>query len=129
MRIKMVFKIFPAFVFYWNACVLKQHQATARGPFIFIRPTSKDDLGLLEHELVHVKFFYKFPIINPLLTMFSEKWRIKTEIAAYTKQLSFCDDFEQGVKIFGKYLSTRYGFHLTQSQAENLLLTSSQREI
>lgn len=56
-------------------------------PFIFVRPEHRNDLCLIEHELVHYR---EQAWITPLwvfLYLASRKFRLRAEVRAYTRQI------------------------------------------
>lgn len=57
---------------------------------IRIRPSHKDDRGLLEHELIHVKQFWCHGLlIHSVLYRYNKRYRLKCEVEAYRKQLEY----------------------------------------
>jgi hypothetical protein len=78
-----------SFVFYTNLLVGKDFEGAARGPFIFIRPEFKGDRGLLEHERVHVRQFWRTLGVHGFLYRFSRAYRLRSEVEAYRRQLEF----------------------------------------
>lgn len=101
------------FVFYTNWFIPERFQATTYGPFIFIRPTKKDDIGLLEHEKVHVRQFWSNPLFG-LEYFFSKEARLKYEAEAYREQLKYSPGREE---VFAGILATRYTLGITIEQA------------
>ena len=60
----------------------------ANGPFISILKSHREDEGLRNHELVHVKqWFTKGFIVHSLRYQFSRTYRYWSEIEAYKKQM------------------------------------------
>ena len=89
----------------------------ARMWFIRIRPKYKDDIGLLEHEKVHVRQFWRMCGFHGLLYWF--KWyRLKSEVEAYRIQLKYNN------KALGKFairLAGNYNLGITVEEATKLL--------
>lgn len=117
MKIYWVYEHFPTFLFVTNLFVSPNAGATTIGPFVFIRPSktfptiSKERAeGLREHELVHVKQFYRTCGWNGIRYLFSKKWRFKYELEAYKEQLKYVPDSEL---TFAWYLVVRYGLNVT----------------
>lgn len=107
-------------VFYTNLFVLKNSAGTTRGPFIFIRPEYKDDIGLLEHEKIHVKQWWKNPLFHGIMYLFSEKYRLNCEVEAYKEQLKHCPANRR--TLFAKYLVKDYNLKITLDKAKKILL-------
>ncbi len=125
MEVKFVYGIFPALVFYTNR--LKEgFNGVANGPVVRIRPGRKDDEGLLQHELTHVRQFYRFGMIFPaLLYWASEDFRLAAEVEAYAVQLRYSKNplhVAVDRKRFAKVISTKYGLHVLPEDVEELLL-------
>jgi len=120
--IKTVYKILPAFISYTDN-LPKGIGGQAKFCFIKIRPRYKDDIGLLNHELIHVKQFYRLPILNEYLNQFSKKYRLKIELEAYKVQLlSYpVEDRERKILYFAKFMSERYDLDKTVDECYKLL--------
>lgn len=107
-----------SFVFYTNRFIPKEHDACTRGPCIFIRPECRGDIGLLEHEKVHVSQWLRTLGIHSVLYLVSRKYRLSAEVEAYRKQLVYspgCAD------LFAGFVAGRYGLDVTVGQAKQLL--------
>lgn len=61
----------------------------ANGPIIRIRPKYRADKGLLAHEIVHVKQFYRTFGMHGILYLLSEKYRFNAEVEAYREQTRY----------------------------------------
>ena len=122
--IKTVYKILPAFIIYTNKLSAAVFGGTSKFCFIKIRPRYKDDIGLLNHELTHVKQFYRLSIVHQYLNHFSKKYRLKIELEAYKNQLlSYpVEDRERKTLYFAKFLSERYGLDKTVDECYKLLI-------
>lgn len=110
-----------------------------RGPFITIRADRRGDLGLLMHELEHVKQWYAVtiptvvllafisPYIAPLaMVMWPTLYRIPlfrkwSEVFAFRKSIKYADDPENARKVCAVKLSTGYKLKLTYDEAMRLL--------
>jgi len=76
----------------------------------------KDDRGLLEHEKIHVKQFWKNPL-HGLFYKFSKDYRLKSEVEAYRKQIEYGADLDQMAWL----LWSRYDLKITLDEARDLL--------
>jgi hypothetical protein len=101
-------------VFYTNLFIPARFAATTYGPFVFIRPTHKDDVGLRMHELTHVKQFWKNPLFG-LTYYFSKDARLKYEAEAYKIQLTYCTPDKK--ELFAQFLCKNYKLNITHEQA------------
>jgi hypothetical protein len=102
------------FTFYTNWMIRKNMKGATYGPFIFIRPASKDDRGMLEHEKTHVRQFYRNPLFG-LWYWLSKKDRLRYEAEAYREQLRWYED--DRTEKFAELLMTRYGLNITKEEA------------
>jgi hypothetical protein len=105
------------FVFYTNRFIPRRFAAHTRGPVIFIRPEYRDDHGLLEHEIVHVRQWYRNPLFG-LFYKFSARFRLNAEVEAYRKQLKSSPNNRD---LFAHYIASKYNLDITQEQAAKLL--------
>lgn len=108
--------------FYTDKFVQKNHAASTRGCFIFIRPKYKDDFGLHEHEKLHVAQFWRLPVIYSILYNFNKSYRLKSEIEAYKKQLEYCENKEHSIELFSHYISSNYGIIVNEEDVKKQLL-------
>lgn len=86
--------------------------------FIKIRPSYKDDAGLLEHEKIHVKQYWRTLGFHALFYALSKAYRLRSEVEAYKKQLELSPS--NGAK-FAQFIATKYRLNVTQEEAYDLL--------
>lgn len=92
---------------------------------VFIRPKYVNDIGLYEHEKLHVVQFWKSFCTMGLFYQFSPKWRYKYEFAAYKRQLAFSVDKVRDATLFAGYIVKNYkldSLHLNQTNVAMELL-------
>jgi len=106
-------------VFYTNKLIPKGLDGCSRLFFIFIHPSYKDDVGMLHHELTHVKQFYRNPLLHGFLYLFNKSYRLKSEVEAYKEQLKYCNPIN--LNHFAYLISNNYNLNITIEEAENLL--------
>lgn len=90
------------------------------GFVIFLRPSVRGNIEMLEHEKVHVSQFWRSLGTFGILYQFSKTFRLKYELEAYKKQLEFCENKEAAKKIFAVYLSKNYNLDITYEDALKL---------
>jgi hypothetical protein len=56
-------------------------------PFIFVRPEHRNDIAVIEHELVHYKEQAWIMLVWVFLYLVSRKFRLAAEVRAYTRQI------------------------------------------
>ncbi len=108
MKVKFVYKILPALVIYTDR-IKTGFAGTTIGPLVLIRPGRRADMGLLAHELTHVKQSYcGLMIFNGLLYWLDDQYRKMSEIEAYREQLRYSTSYEADVMRFTGYICTKY---------------------
>lgn len=108
-------------VFYTDRLIPKQFAGYTRGPVIFIRPEYKNDKGLLEHEKVHVKQFWRTFGLHGLIYRISKSYRLKCELEAYSVQLNYSPN---AADTFARFIAEKYDLDITQAEAKEALLIS-----
>ncbi len=117
MKIKTVYGFIPVPVFI--AKDLGWAAGRAYGVFVRIKEKYKDDEGLLQHELQHIRQFYRTLMLHPLLYKFSARYRYNAELECYRVQLRYAKNKDRTLKYFVKLLTTRYGLKLDAKSVEN----------
>lgn len=121
MKIKFVYGIFPALIFYTD-WINDQFAGVGNAMIVRIRPQHKDDEGLLQHELTHVRQSYRWLIIfHAWLYLLSDNYRLHAEVEAYRKQLEYSKDKDMDVVLFVGFVCTKYKLQVDPLTVENLL--------
>jgi hypothetical protein len=111
MKLTFVYKILPALVHYTDN-IKNGFGGIVNGPYVRIRPKYEGvDEGLFQHELTHVKQWYRTLGTHGIWYMCSETYRLNCEIEAYKVQASYYnyDAFPWMAKmIASKYNITKY---------------------
>jgi hypothetical protein len=115
---KTVYKILPVFVKYVEAEGVAPFAGKTNAMIIRIAKDYENDIGLLEHEMQHVKQFYKFPF-HGLFYKYGRGYRLRCEVEAYKVQLKHTP---LSVNHFAKFLSERYDLGISVEEAKKLLL-------
>ena len=105
------------FVIYTDRFIPENYDAYTRFPFILIRPSSKDDKGLLAHEKRHVKQVWKYLFLQPILYKFSKKWRLKFELEAMIAQAKEGADIEK----LALDLANKYDLNISPTNAKLII--------
>jgi hypothetical protein len=90
---------------------------------VVVRPKSKGNEALLQHELTHVEQFWQNPF-NGLFYMMSRSHRQAAEVEAYRAQLTYSpckEDYQHYLDAFARSLSTNYNLDITYVEAVRLL--------
>ena len=107
------------FIFYTDRFIKDDSAGEAIGPFIFIRPSYRDDLGLLVHEQTHVKQCWRhFPIFGLLYRLFRHR-RMEFEAEAYAAQAKCYPD--DRVPRLARRLVECYDLGVSQEVAERAI--------
>ena len=106
-------------VIYTNNIIPDKFAGLTLGPFIFIRPSHKGDTGLLEHEKVHARQFWRTLGLFSIGYALSKRLRLKYELEAYKEQLKYYAVDKKPA--FASFLATKYDLDITQEEALKLL--------
>ena len=122
--VKFVYGIFPAIISYPDSGIKEGSAGTTSGIFIKIRPNYKDDKGLLEHELVHVKQWYRTFTLHSILYKYSSKYRLNSEIEAYKVQLKVNKDEgkQDYADFYSKRITEMYDLDITTFEVKKMLV-------
>lgn len=113
----------PVFVIYTEKFVSIGAATYVFGPicFIFIKPKFKDDVGLLNHEMVHVKQHWRTSWFHHFKYKDSAKYRFESEAEAYAIQYDSYPD-KKHFDIFVELMLEKYGLPFSQHTIEGGLL-------
>lgn len=100
-----------------NRLIPVRFDGYAVGPLVLVRPGTS--AGLLEHELTHVRQFWRTCGLYGLLSICSARWRQRFEVEAYRAQLAVTGPGQ--VLHFAAALASNYGLSLTTEEAYRLL--------
>jgi hypothetical protein len=104
----------PHILFYTDW--IKENKGGSTNAFVIrIRPKYKHDAGIYEHELTHVKQWWRTAGLHSLFYIFSKKYRLKSEVEAYRKQLEYTPE---GLSQYADWLSDPKMYALTLSKNE-----------
>lgn len=120
--------------FFWPRFIPDHAAACARMCFIFIRPKYRDDEGLYQHELMHIKQWAFVTLVSALLLaavylplvcasvavhallyLAVPKYKLMCEVQAYKKQLRYYPD--DRTVTFARFIANHYNLSITESQA------------
>lgn len=107
-------------VFYTDRFVPSRFAGCTRGPVIFIRPKYSDDAGLLAHEKVHVRQFWRSLGLFGIPYLLSKSFRLRCEVEAYREQLRHYPDDRSWA--FAGFLADKYNLGVSREEAHRLLV-------
>jgi hypothetical protein len=95
------------------------------GPVIKIKEAYKDDEGLLQHEIVHSKQFYRTCGLWSIFYRFISSWRYESEVEAYAVQLSYVEepDIDRVADLFAGFVVDRYNLDVKHNEAKEAILS------
>lgn len=85
-----------------------------------VKYKTNGDVGLLKHELYHVRQFWDHPFTSGLRYQWSKKYRLQCEVEAYSEQLRWppaSDDTINYRRHFARFIATRYKLDVTEDEA------------
>lgn len=132
-------------IIYTNRFMPSWAAGCAIGPFILIKPAYKGDVGLVEHERVHVRQWLILALLavplaalvyfsgrqdlmglsilalglHPLAYLLSNQYKLFCEVQAYKKQMYYYLD-DRSLRFAG-FIATRYNLKITPDEALILL--------
>lgn len=90
---------------------------------IKIRPSHIDDVGLLAHELAHVKQFWRFSLFHCIAYGRFNWYTQWCEVRAYKEQLKHCfNDKEKKLNLFAGFIANNHKLSISEQDAKLLLL-------
>lgn len=98
-------------IFYMNFAIPSRFAGYTIGFVILIRPSYRNDVGLLAHEKVHVRQF-----LDPRWWFRS---KLEWEVEAYKAQAACYSD--DRIPLFAGYIANKYGLDISVIEAEKLL--------
>lgn len=107
------------FVFYTERFVRKGMGGIVFGPFIFIRPKYRNDVGLLEHEKVHVWQFWRTWGMYLILYNLSKTWRLWWEVEGYKEQMKH--SVVDRSYLYANFIALKYRIPVSVEEARRLL--------
>ncbi len=119
--IKFVYGILPVFIKHVET--MRKPESTAgyaKGCFIKIRTKFSFEIGLLHHEITHVKQWYRTLGLHSLLYMCFKWYKKLSETEAYRVQLKYVKNREKAIKIFTNAMVNKYGLGITVEEARKL---------
>jgi len=116
MKIRFIYKMLPAIFFKKNIEGKNfNYRATTKTLFVIVASPLWENEGIIQHELTHVKQFYRTFGLHIFLTIFSKSYQKKIEIEAYKKQMKYSP--EHLYCCYVPNLMNYYKFKMTKEEA------------
>lgn len=109
---------------YTNDGVPEGSAGVARGWMIRIRPQYKNDEGLLQHELCHVRqFWVRGPFFHSLRYLWSQAYRLRCEVEAYREQLRFppASGRDEYRLLYTDFIVNNYGLDVSRQDVARMM--------
>jgi hypothetical protein len=91
----------------------------ANGPVIRILKQYKDDVGLYQHELTHVKQWFRTLGLHSFFYLFNQQYKLDAEVEAYKVQAKYYEDDRK--PLFAKFISQYYDIDVFPEYALRML--------
>jgi len=104
-------------IFFTDFLVPERFSGYTIGPIALIRPSHRNDIGLIAHEQCHIDQFWRNPF-KSFLAIWIKDWKLELEVEAYKTQIIHSPGNE---KLFAEYLATKYGLDITATEVERML--------
>lgn len=102
-------------VIYTDRLIPSRYDAYTIGPIVLIREHQVGNRGLLEHERVHVRQFWRTLGLVGLGRLISRRYRLACEVEAYREQLKWTG--AHYAPLYAWYLVDNYDLDITHEQA------------
>lgn len=91
-------------IIFCDRLVPKGFNAYGQGPVIFMREEFRNNEGAIAHEKVHLRQFWRAPVIHPIRYMLDARYRLKCEVEAYREMLKYYPDkLDEMANLLTKY--------------------------
>lgn len=127
--ISRVYGILPVWTIFTEKFLPQGRAGQCYGIFNVIKPASRGDKGIIEHELVHSRQWYRgLGVFHWLRYKYSWAYRYRAELQAYAVQLTHYDEFSVSrMMLFAKYISETYDLPIKYDLAFSDLMIEYER--
>ena len=117
MKIKLIWKFIPVVVFITNWLIPSKFAGYHIGTVSFVRPEYKDDEGLIQHELTHVKQNIRTLGVSGIRQYFDKNHKLDRECEAYATQLMYVPNDQKEVmrRRFVNFMYTKYDLGMSKN--------------
>ena len=101
----------------------KRFVAFVFGFIIFVRPSHRNNVALIEHEKVHVHQFWRTFCTHGIWYQFNKGYRLRSEVEAYAVQIRMRRILGQpeDIERYAGYVSDLYNLDITTDEVVKLL--------
>lgn len=117
MKIRLIWKFIPVPIFITNWLIPSKFAGYHIATLALVRPTHKDDEGLIQHELTHVKQNIRTLGISGIRQYFDKNHKLDRECEAYAIQLQYVPQPQQDVMKtrFVNYIYSKYDLGMSKN--------------
>ena len=87
----------------------------ANGPVIRILESYRDDEGIYQHELVHVKQWLRTLGLHGFMYLLSDSYKLRAEVEAYREQARYYSD--DRIPMFAGFIAENYELTISPEEA------------
>ena len=117
MKIRLIWKFIPIPVFITNWLIPSKFAGYHIATLALVRPTHKDDEGLIQHELTRVKQNIRTFGVSGIRQYFDKNHKLDRECEAYAVQLQYVPKSDKDVmnKRFVNYIYSKYDLGMSKN--------------
>ena len=119
----LFYGIIPVFFIYTDKFIQLGAATYFIGPLciVLVKPKYRNDKGLHNHEMVHVRQYWKSFWLHTFRYNDSEKYRLQCECEAYAVQYKSYPD-EKHFNLFVEYMMEKYSLGFDHHTIENMFI-------
>lgn len=116
MKIRLIWKFIPIVIFISN-WMPKRFSGYHVGTLVLIRPDYKDDEGLIQHELIHVKQNIRTLGWSGIKQIWNKNHKLNRECEAYAEQLKYvpANQYKTVSTRFVNFMYTKYNLGMSKN--------------
>jgi hypothetical protein len=117
MKIRLIWKFIPVPIFITNWLIPSKFAGYHIVDIVLIRPEYKDDEGLIQHELTHVKQNIRTFMWSGIRQYWDKNHKLDRECEAYAVQLQYVPIPQRDVmrKRFVNFIYTKYNLGMSKN--------------
>jgi len=116
MKIRLIWNFIPILIFISN-WMPKRFSGYHVGTLVLIRPDYKDDEGLIQHELIHVKQNIRTLGWSGIKQIWNKNHKLNRECEAYAEQLKYvpANQYKIVSTRFVNFMYTKYNLGMSKN--------------
>ena len=116
MKIRLIWNFIPILIFISN-WMPKRFSGYHVGTLVLIRPDYKDDEGLIQHELIHVKQNIRTLGWSGIKQIWNKNHKLNRECEAYAEQLKYvpANQYKTVSTRFVNFMYTKYNLGMRKN--------------